>query len=109
MSKTTLSGADLFYIEHHKHQTPEEVAKFLNKKVDVVKEHMVVETKSTVKINEEPKPGTVDSLMARNKRFGAVVMTPAASELSDEVRKLTPKKDARDMSNIIHRPKGDGK
>jgi len=54
------------------------------------------------------KKHNVDSLMGKATNKGVLigaVMTPAASELSDEVRKNAPKL-TRKTQESIHRPKG---
>jgi hypothetical protein len=87
--KGPMSSVEKFYIDGHINDSPESLAKELDRTVNFVEKYIksiinsrptITETKSTEKssINKDQ--------FARRK--GTVVMTEAASEISDDVRKM---------------------
>ena len=85
MSKKTgkLNKVEKFYIENNSDKEVSQIAKDLNRSEASVKKHM--KTSPRPKHTSEAKSDDASSLMGHNDR-GSTVMTPAASELSDETR-----------------------
>ena len=85
MSKKTgkLNKVEKFYIENNSDKEVSQIAKDLNRSEASVKKHM--KTSPRAKHTSEAKSSDASSLMGYNDR-GSTVMTPAASELSDETR-----------------------
>ena len=85
MSKKTgkLNKVEKFYIENNSDKEVSQIAKDLNRSEASVKKHM--KTSPRPKHTSEAKSSDASSLMGHNDR-GSTVMTPAASELSDETR-----------------------
>ena len=67
------------------------------------------DTKTTVEVKKQVAAGlNPGNLMGRNERYGAVVMTPAASELGDHTR-ARRKGSNKKMESAIFKPFGDKK
>lgn len=111
MKKGRLSKAELYYIEGNSDRPAEEIAKDLDRNIELVKKYMVEKpkdsekTKKTKKVKKnEPE---ILTRMGRHERNGenvATVMTQAASEYADACRpqRIANKK----MNEAIHKPKG---
>lgn len=90
--------AERFYIEHHwMDMTPQELAQELNLPILLVKDHYnkfkkAYEKEQAEKQAEEDKVLRAGKLMGRKKDRGVLVMTKEASQLADEAKKNTPKK-----------------
>jgi len=88
MKRGPMSNSDKDFLIKNKNRT----LKFLSKKLNRTEESIQVFLESiNPKIEEvikEPKPETpISASLARNKKYGAVIMTPTASMISDEKRK----------------------
>ena len=99
MSKKTgkLNKVEKFYIENNSDKEVSQIAKDLNRSEASVKKHMKASPKP--KHTSEAKSDDAFSLMGHNDR-GSTVMTPAASERSDETR--TTRVNTGKYEGIIH-------
>lgn len=97
-SKTpaTLSKADKFYIDNNSELSLSELSNDIGKTQKLIKEHL-----STTQIDSER---TVDSLLGKGAR-GAVVMTEAASSLTDAKRDTSTEKTPARVRKFIHKIK----
>jgi predicted transcriptional regulator len=101
-----LSKAELFYIaENPDNQTPEELAKELGFAVSVIKKYF--KPKEQPPQIEKPHKSVIKVDLAKRIKNGeviATVMTPGASEQSDEIRRErgTTKET---IKNAVHRCK----
>lgn len=119
MKRGPLSKEEKFFLEQNKHRT----AKFLAKKLDryesivtsfleTLKQPEVVEPEpEVVKPVERPNfkrekktPGLASETLARNRRTGSVIMTPASSMVSDENRKARSTKPKENRHIFIMNP-----
>jgi uncharacterized protein YdaU (DUF1376 family) len=104
--KGPLSKVDKFYIDNNSGLTSEELASDLDRSVSTISKHRKTRTKHLASIKEDTKSSVVGDLMgnktASQKRKGVTIMTPAASELSDE-KKSTPL--SKNSDSVVHRIK----
>lgn len=111
--KGRLSKVELSYIEHSPDKSIEEIAKDLNRSVNVVQKAMDAIKKEA----SEKRKGTVEQtekqetqmmkLMGRKTvkgRTGIAIMTKEASELSDATRSNRIKN--KKINDAIHKPLG---
>lgn len=90
MKKGKLSKAEIQIIENGKHRTIKDLAKELDRSEDIVKkQYEIFFPPENPAANEQPeKEDThIMNMMAKNKKFGVVIMTENASMASDEVIK----------------------
>jgi predicted metal-dependent hydrolase len=94
VKKKTLTKVEKFYIANHLDVDPEELSVATKIPLDLIKKE--IESLSSQKeetINKKvvddgsPKMATAEDLFIRNKRYGAIVMTPGSSQIGDESRK----------------------
>ena len=88
MSKKTgkLNKVEKFYIENNADKNATEIAKDLNRTEASVKKY-IKSSRDTGHVSEAtPEPADVGNLMGHKEGRGVTVMTPAASELSDDTR-----------------------
>lgn len=104
MKRGPISAADKDFLIKNKTKT----LKFLSKKLERSEESIqgflssleqAVETKVSQPIQKAETP--ISTSLARNKKYGAVVMTPTASMISDEKRKARSKSSNK-TQNFIH-------
>lgn len=119
MKRGPLSKEEKFFLEQNKHRT----VKFLAKKLDryetivasfieTLKQPQAEELElEAVKPAEKPSfkrerktPGLASETLARNKRTGSVIMTPASSMVSDEKRKARSTKPKENRHIFIMNP-----
>ena len=93
---STLSRADKFYIENNSELSLPELSKDIDKAQKLIKEHL-----STIQADSGLK---VDNLMGKGAR-GAVVMTEAASSLTDDKRNTPTEKTPARIRKFIHKIK----
>jgi len=100
-----LSTVEKFYIDNNPdNKTPEELATTLNRSIKLVRSRL--HDKSQDKSKKVDGPTSMSKLMGRHKRNDApiaAIMTPAASELGDEVKK---QRTIKNTHSFIHKPKG---
>lgn len=96
MKRGPMSNADKLFIVQNKSKSLKFLSKKLNRTEESIQEFInsLNESKEEdslqgeQELKREPKPQTqISSSLARNKKYGAVVMTPTASMISDENRK----------------------
>jgi len=87
MSKKTgkLNKVEKFYIENNSDKEVSQIAKDLNRSEASVEKHMKSVSKTRNTSESKSTTSVVSNLMSHNDR-GSTVMTPAASERSDETR-----------------------
>ena len=105
MSKKTgkLNKVEKFYIENSTDKDVAEIAKDLNRTEASVKKH-VTSSKDTEHVSEATsKSDDIGDLMGHKEGRGVTVMTPAASELSDETR--SSRISSKRHGNSIHKIK----
>jgi hypothetical protein len=108
MKRGPMSSTDKDFLLKNKNKT----LKFLSKKTGRTEESIkqfldqfnVPEVKLETK-PEEPKEvkeeSAISSSLSRNKKYGAVIMTPTASMISDEKRKNRPAANKKDNRFIF--------
>ena len=109
-----LSNVEKFYIEGNSEASVEDIAKELDRSVNVVQKHLdskgvPTKTVETEVVEESTKPKETRFLqqMGRHERAGqkvATVMTGAASEIADENRHIHTAN--KKIQEAIHRPRG---
>ena len=109
MSKKTgkLTKVEKFYIENNTEKDTGEIAKDLNRTKASVEKHLAKEGLSHVDSNQEEK-APISELFGHKEDRGVTIMTPAASEVSDETRGSRVNKSNRHQ-NAIHIIKPDKK
>ena len=104
--KGPLTKVDKFYIDNNSGLTSKELASDLDRSVATIAKHRKVKTKHVASIKKETKSSVVGDLMrnttASQKRKGVTIMTPAASELSDETKSTQSK---INTPSVVHRIK----
>lgn len=110
MKRGGISNAEKFYIEKNPdNMTLEQMAKKLGRSEKAVSKYWEVTEKEVQEQTEEkplPDKGAVRKLMGHRRE--ATVMTPAASEMADEMRKINKGKKLSDkMKSSIFKPFGD--
>jgi hypothetical protein len=92
------SKKDAEYIAKRLKRNPESIQKFLDS--------LPVEKEEGISEPQQPEETLTSSAMARNKKYGAVIMTENASMISDESRKKRAEKGRSPVSsrykNAIH-------
>ena len=105
--KGPLTKVDKFYIENNSGLTVEELASDLNRSVATISKHRKTKTEHVSSIKEDTNSSIVGNLMgnttASQKRKGVTIMTPAASELSDETKSKS--RSIINTSSVVHRIK----
>ena len=99
--KGPLSKAEKFYIENNSDMTVDDIASDLNRSTYVVGKYMAkIATDKADAIN-------VSDLMARKEDRGVTIMTPNASQVSDETRstRIATEPSRQDASYIIKKDK----
>lgn len=92
-----LTDIEIFYIEQKCKDTPiEEIAKDLKAPVRFIED---VYNAAVNKLTENKDPHIL-KLMNRNKEYGAVIMTQAASEVGDESKRQRKAKKTKVPSHI---------
>ena len=110
MSKKTgrLTKVEKFYIENNPHMESSAIAKDLGRtkaSVEKYRTNNPVEKKGHITTtNHYPKADTVKQLFARKEESGVTVMTPEASEATDNIRRKELSKRNKDS---IHKIKED--
>tara|TARA_R110000744_G_scaffold3161_1_gene12257 strand:+ start:1692 stop:2009 length:318 start_codon:yes stop_codon:yes gene_type:complete len=94
--KGPLSKDEKKYIEDYQHLSVDEIAEKLNRSESSIKKHI-----ASLEDKPEAKAG---NLMARNKKYGATMMTENASIAGDESKSKV--KPDRDKINIAKRHRG---
>lgn len=114
MKKGPLSKEDKQYIENNQSKTVAEIAASLDRKEDIVSKYISTLPAPPIgAIVQEPAPIAdtyVMSMMAKNKKFGVVVMTENASMASDEVVKKrveNPQPKVIKSNGCIHKIRGE--
>lgn len=109
MKRGPMSNADKLFLVQNKNKSLKFLSKKLNRTEESIQEFInslddskQEDTSSnSQKQKREPKPQTlISSSLARNKKYGAVVMTPTASMISDENRK-TPRNSKKSANYIF--------
>jgi predicted ArsR family transcriptional regulator len=85
--KGPLSKAEKFYIENHVDVGVKELCKDLDRAQTAVKKFISTLPKNNTVTTKSEGKGRVFDQFARNEEGGATVMTPAAAEMADEMRK----------------------
>lgn len=112
MAKGRLTEVEKFFIENNRDLEVKEIADKLGRTEATVKKHLE-NNPDEAKVKEEPKQvpkGKADQLMGHHKhksnnKLTAAVMTKAASEVVDEMRKSGRLK-KKDQPHI-HKPRGE--
>jgi len=105
MKRGPMSNTDKLFLVQNKNKSLKFLSKKLNRTEESIQEFIdsLDESKKQNEQSEprrEPKPQTqISSSLARNKKYGAVVMTPTASMISDEKRK--DRKNSKDTKIYI--------
>lgn len=113
-----LSKADKLYLETNRDVDVKELSKDVNVTLNVVREYVdnlpavekveekdpTEQNKDIPKVEEKNPHADVSDLMGRNERYGAVVSTPSASQVSDSTRHHRINKGNKTES-MIHRCK----
>lgn len=110
MKKNKATVADISYIEQNSQLTTQELAKATDLTISAVRkvlEDIVEKPKASHIAPSKKEPTQFSKMLGRSKRSdgqigNALIMTPGASELADELRKTTKK---QNMSHI-HKPLG---
>lgn len=118
MKRGPLSKEEKFFLEQNKHRTVKFLAKKLDRYESIVSSFL--ESIKTVETKQEPvesapierptfkrekkAPGLASQTLARNKRTGSVIMTPASSMASDEIRKARSSKPKESRHIFIMNP-----
>ena len=82
-----LSKDEKQYISEHAIDGAEKISEHLNRSISVVEKELASQPQETETEESRPKAG---ELMARNEKYGAVMMTESASMASDESRNSNP-------------------
>ena len=80
-----LNKIEKFYIENNRDKAANDLAGDLNRTVSCVAKYISEELGGDVSTEEEVS-GTVGELMGRKEERGVTIMTPNASQVSDETR-----------------------
>ena len=99
--KGPLSKAEKFYIENNPDMTVDDIASDLNRSTYVVGKYMA-------KIaSDKSDTQNVSDLMARKEDKGVTIMTPSASQVSDETRpsRIATEPNRQDAIYIIKKDK----
>lgn len=117
MRKGPLSKEDKQFIENNRNKPASEIATSLDRKEEIVSKYITtlpVVAPAIGSIVHEPTPIAdthMMSMMAKNKKFGAVVMTENASMVSDDIVKKrieNPKpKNIGKAHSCIHKIRGE--
>jgi len=88
MTKKTgkFTKVEKFYIENNTDKSVEEIAKDLNRTKASVSKHVKTSPSNTHVSEVKSKDSDITNLMGHKEGRGVTVMTPAASELSDDTR-----------------------
>jgi len=88
MSKKTgkLTKIEKFYIENNSDKSVADLAKELNRSENSVKKYSDSVKKDSHVADAKSSDAQISSLMGHEEGRGVTVMTPAASELSDDTR-----------------------
>ena len=88
MTKKTgkLTKIEKFYIDNNTDKDAEQIAKDLNRTKSSVNKHIQTTNKLSHTSEAKSKSSNVSDLMGHKEGRGVTIMTPAASELSDETR-----------------------
>jgi len=100
MAKKTgkLTKIEKFYIENNSEKDADEIATDLNRTKSVVNKHLKTVNDTGHVSEAKQSPSEVGELMGHKDSRGVTIMTPAASQLSDETKsKAKPR-----HSNAIH-------
>ena len=103
--KGPLTKVDKFYIDNNSGLTVEELASDLNRSVATISKHRKTKTKHVSSVKEDASSSIVGDLMGNttgSKRKGVTIMTPAASELSDETKSTS---ESKINTSVVHRIK----
>lgn len=104
MKKGPMSAADKDYLIANKTKTLKFLSKKLNRSEETIQNFLesLQEEKAEIETTPDPKSETlISTSLVRNKKYGAVVMTPTSSMISDENRKTRIKKNDK-MQKFIH-------
>ena len=102
-----LTKVEKFYIDNNLEMSVSDVAKDLNRTEKIVEKHRPSDDPSKghiTKANHYPKTKTINDMMGHKEDRGVTVMTPEASEASDEVRtkRLSEVNVSERHKNAIH-------
>lgn len=89
------TNVERFYLDNHPNNEPSELAEFLNCTEEKVKKYFEGKRTGVYPI------GDTMITESRNGRKGIAVMTQAASEIADETRRNTLKKNPNDPSFVF--------
>jgi hypothetical protein len=95
-----LSKEEVQYIESHADDSADDIAKALDRSVPIIEKYMEKQRADTE--DSGPKAG---DMLARNEKYGAVVMTENASMASDETKKKNEQVIATRYRGSIHKIK----
>tara|TARA_R100000664_G_C2709936_1_gene107119 strand:- start:449 stop:787 length:339 start_codon:yes stop_codon:yes gene_type:complete len=112
MTKTgPLSKEEKTYIEDNKDKSADSIAKDLDRSENIVNKHLttVKPEQEGTEGGEEWSPPKAGEQFARNKKYGATVMTESASMTSDENKQKTPRAIPDRMKDYICEIKRDEK
>jgi len=106
--KGRASKIEVFYIENNPDLSVSEIAKELDRTPAFVEKHRVVDTKTStdtgIDTESEMNAGKLIGRKSRKGKFVAAIMTPGASEMSDEARKRGDFKKSRKTHDAIAQP-----
>lgn len=102
MTKKTgkFTKVEKFYIENNADKSIEEIAKDLNRTKASVSKHVKTPLTNTHLSEAKPKDSDVGNLMGHKEGRGVTIMTPAASELSDDTRGSRISQNSRHQNSI---------
>ena len=119
MKRGPLSKEEKFFLEQNKNKTVKFLAKKLDRYESIVSSFLDSLNQTTI-VEAEPeqskpverptfkreskKPSLASETLARNKRTGSVIMTPASSMASDEIRKARSSKPKESRHIFIMNP-----
>lgn len=106
MSKKTgrITKVEKCYLENNTESTAEELAKDLNRSVSFIKKHSkdIVKKQDTGHVDTAKEKDThMSDLFGHKEDRGVTIMTPAASEVADETRRIRVNQSHRHQ-NAIH-------
>ena len=104
MKKGPLSKKEKTFIESNKEIALEDLSLQMNRSENMISKYIATLKTEPASAEDEAKIKDVSDLFARNKKYGATVMTETASIVGDENKKSKPKMPAR-TKNCIHRIK----
>ena len=97
-----LTKVEKFYIDNNSDKAVDEIAADLNRSNSIVDKYL-----SSTDVDKKPEDTQVQNLFARKEDRGVTIMTPAASQVSDETRpsRIAPEPSHHNAIYIINKDK----